>query len=201
MSDSLRYSISSWMQATECLSNNSRQLVITVSSLSGNSLHGQLIAVKHPAYGVLFSAMTEGSGELVTTETEEGVVIPWMTTDEILTQLKKFGFDIVFDRKKHLPGDQITYLMTLYNLGFQHLTTIKVNSGKTSRDCVIAFNGTEEPEWLDWPCATTKGILDKKVTDGKVLNVSALAAREEFNWDWLDFVANITDILAENAQQ
>jgi len=200
MSDLLRYSISSWMQATECLSNNSRNLVITVSSLTGKSVEGQLIAVNHPAYGILFAAMTNGSGELISDVDEEtDIPIPWMTTDEILTQLKKFGFYITYKQEEHLPGSQLTYLMTLYNLGFQHITTIEVKSSKVTRKYVIAFNGTDEPEWLDWPCTTTKTTFESKINEGKVLNISALTQKEKFNWDWLNFVANIPDILEDNA--
>lgn len=202
MSEPLRYNISSWSQATQCLSNNSRELHITVSSLMGDSANGQLIAVKHPAYGILFAAMTYGEGTLITTtDASTGDILPWMTTDEILAQLKKFGFIITYDVELHLSGDQITYLMTLNNLGFQHITTISVQmTGTKRRNFVIAFNGDEEPEWLEWPCATTKYEFDKKVSEGKVLNVTYLTAKEtEFKWDWLNFIGNIPDIIRDNS--
>ena len=195
----LRYSISSWQQATQCLSNNSTDLSISVSSLIGSTIEGQLISVNHTLYGVLFSAMTYGTGTIITDTTTEGQDVRWMTTDEILTQLRKFGFIIEYEPEMHLPGDQISYLMTLYNLGFQHITTIHVLERKTDNVYVIAFNGDEEPEWLEWPCSTYKSVLDTKVAAGKVLNVSALTYKEHFNWDWLQYIANISDILRDNA--
>lgn len=195
----LRYSISSWQQATECLSNNSVDLYITVSSLLGSTVEGQLIAVNHRMYGILFAAMTYGDGTIITRTSQEGEDIHWMTTNEILKQLEKFGFLIEYSPEEHLPGDQISYLMTLYNLGFQHITTIRVQERKVTNVYVIAFNGDEEPEWLQWPSGTSKALLDTKVAAGKVLNVSALTEKENFNWDWLTYVANIPDVLRDNA--
>ena len=197
----LKYNISDWSQATACLSNNSKDLHIHVSSLFSDAIEGQLVSVNHPCYGVLFAAMTYGHGTIITDEDEQGVAIDWMTTDEILTQLRKFGFEITYEPQKHLPADQISYLTMLYNLGFQHITTMYVYNSEVTYKYVVAFNGSDHPEWLTYPVSIPKKVFDKAALDGTVFNVSKLQQTDDFRWDWLTYIASIQDILRENPQQ
>jgi len=196
----LRYNISDWSQATQCLSNNCKDLHIHVSNLISEAVEGTLVSVHHPAYGTLFAAMVDGHGSIITDEDEQGVAIDWLTTAEVLVQLSKFGFEITYEPQKHLPQNQISYLAMLYNLGFQHITTMYVYGKEATYRYVTAFNGTDHPEWLTYPISVPKKVYDAAALDGTLFNVSKLAQTQDFKWDWLTYIASIQDILRENPQ-
>ena len=62
----LRYNISDWHQAVQCLSNNSEHLHINVSDyVQNDSIRGTKISVIHDMYGTLFAYIVDAVGELV----------------------------------------------------------------------------------------------------------------------------------------
>ena len=72
MSQPLRYQITNWNQVTECLSNNSKNLYLTISKLRDQpTIRGDVIKVNHTKYGVLFAAILNGDGKLINTYTED----------------------------------------------------------------------------------------------------------------------------------
>lgn len=198
----LRYNISNWAQATECLSNNSPDLSISVSTITDRILSGQLISVHHVLYGTLFAAMTSGDGVIVSDNNGYGMPITWMSTDEILAQLARFGFYITYNVQAHLPGDTLACLMKLYNLGFDQISRIKVNpkhSDKSSFIAVVSFNGAAHPSWLAYPCEISYEEFISASSDGTAFNVSGISQFLGIDWSWLTFVANISDVIRENS--
>jgi hypothetical protein len=68
--------------------------------------------------------MIEGSGELITKQDEEGYDIPFLSTEQILQQLEKFGFIIDYNVRSNLPDKTIDFLATIDNLGYDRITRI-----------------------------------------------------------------------------
>ena len=195
----LRYNISNWSQAIQCLSNNCKDLHISVMNVGGYDFKdGQVVSVVHPMYGTLFAATVCGHGELISDSDQQGNPLGWMTTEQVLAQLEKFGFLITYEPQKHLSGDQISYLMVLYNLGFQHINNITVIDDSIGEMKVTAFNGSSHPEFLKYPCCIPLAKYNSYLIDGTILDVSNMSKDEYFQWDWLTYVANIQDVLREN---
>jgi len=198
----LRYNISSWAQATECLSNNSPDLSISVASITDRALNGQIISVQHALYGTLFAAATSGDGIIVSDNDGFGNPITWMSTEEILNQLARYGFYITFKVQAHLAGEVLTCLMKFYNIGFTHISRIKVkleNETENSFIAVVTFDGASLPDWLSYPCEIKYKDYLKALADGYAFNVSAISQFLNLDWSWLTFVANIEDVINENA--
>lgn len=204
MSKLLRYRISEWSQLTECLSNNSADLYITVSTFMGDTVSGQMVEVHHSSYGTLFAAMLSGKGDIISTKNEDEVVIPWLTTDQILSQLEKFGFLIEFSEASCLDGDQLSYLMTLRGLGYDSLapiTLVRYNETGTAINerLIVAFDGNVMPSWLVSGAIVSEKEFRDALSLGQAVNVSAMSEKYDFRWDWLTFVANIDDVLDDNS--
>ena len=88
----LKYNISAWDQLSCCLSNLSRDLHIHVTEFVQNDkISGTRIRVEHETFGVLFACVINAQGSLVSTDS--GIVHEF-TSDEILAELKKYGFDV-----------------------------------------------------------------------------------------------------------
>ena len=69
----LRYQISSWDQITQCKSNNSKNLSLSlVKLIRSYKIEGTILQVNHPEFGTLFAAMIDGNGELITENDENG---------------------------------------------------------------------------------------------------------------------------------
>lgn len=186
---------------TECLSNNSKLLYLTISKvIDGTSFQGQILRVNHTAYGVLFAAVIAGEGTLISKTDEHGVPIPFLTTQEILTQLEKFGFYINYDVKSNLPVSVITFLADLDNIGFTKITVIRVQTvvshATTLRSKVIAFKPTEDNiDLLTFGCKLSQTKYFEKLQNNSVMNITD---EPDTQWDWLTYTANISDILDEN---
>ena len=198
----LRYNIASWAQAPECLSNASPDLHISVATIKDRLLNTQIISVEHVMYGTLFAAAVSGDGVIVSNYDGYGNPITWLSTEEILQQLARYGFFITFNVKGNLPGLMISYLMTLNGLGYQHITRMRVVDDEgDAHISVVAFQGNKHPDWLTYPHEVSADEMIKAVMTGTALNVTALT-KDMFlpdDWSWLTFVANINDILEENA--
>lgn len=201
MSNPLRYNISNWLQLSECKSNNSADLYITVKQVIDDGSHrltGLIILVQHNQYGTLFACMVNADGTLLTKDQNSEII--WeFTTDEITKILATFGFDITFHINQHLSGDQISYLMTVSDLGFDKLRRLIVQGldGKYS-EYIVVFNVAKCPEWIvnDYVCGI-KPFLESLNNSG-AMNLTDLEQTKGFDWTWLTYVANIDDIIEDN---
>ena len=201
MSNPLRYNISSWLQLPECKSNNSADLYITVKQVIDDGSHrltGLIILVQHNQYGTLFACMVNADGSLLTKDPNSEII--WeFTTDEITKILATFGFDITFHINQNLSGEQISYLMTVSDLGFDKLRRLIVQGldGKYS-EYIVVFNVAKCPEWIanDYVCGI-KPFLNALQTSG-AMNLTDLEPTKGFDWTWLTYVANIDDIIEDN---
>lgn len=194
MADPLRYNISDWHQAADCLSNNSDKLHISVSDFVQNeSIQGTRITVSHEVLGLVFSYVVDPTGELISD------VGPVLSTESILTELSRYGFLITFNQKAYLPAAQLRFLVTLQNLKFDkiRLLTVVRPSGDTAT-YVVAFKIKQNPTWISNKLSITAKEFTDSVTNGSAFNVSTVSESERFRWDWLDYVADIEDILRDN---
>lgn len=205
----LRYNITSWDQLPQCLSNNSRNLKIDVSHFFNNDLLcGLRISVVHRAYGVLFSCMLGASGDLITSsnyydDVEEPRAFE-LTPKQILDELYKFGFCIYYEQREHLSPGQIDYLITLKGLHYDKIRVLGVKDVKNGTDVfstkVVAFNSENHSQWLDNTYRASEKEFLKGLVDGTAINLTEISETEKYCWTWLDFVANIDDILRDNPQ-
>lgn len=202
MSKPYRYNISNWFQLAECKSNNSVDLYITVKQIIDDGSHrlqGINILVNHNQYGTLFACLVNSSGSLLTPDPDSGIIKEF-STDEILAELNKFGFDVTFEINQHLSGEQISYLMTLSDLKFDKLRRLYVQDkpdGKYS-EYIVVFNVAKCPDWIhiDYTCGK-KVFVDALTTSG-AMNLTDLEQTQGFDWTWLTYVANIDDIIRDN---
>lgn len=200
----LRYQISNWKQLPNCKSNNSKQLHLHVTDfIQNNDINGVRITLNHDVYGELFSYVVNASGSLVSTFDKD--IEYELTTDDILTQLAKYGFLITFHSWEDLSGDQVQYLMTLQNLHFDKIRLLNVwdapNGVKEFKLHVVAFQVEQLPDWLNAGYAPPKTEFLDALNSGYAINISAISETRNYRWDWLyNWVADIGDILADNAK-
>ncbi len=198
----LRYNISDWHQLAEVRSNNSRDLFITVSDfLNDDRISGIRIQVKHRHYGVLFACVVNAQGSMIS-EFSENIVYE-LTPKQILLQLAVFGFNVIYEPKKHLSSSQLDFLMTIQRLGFDKLRVLNVwhteNNVKVFKWYVVAFNVKENPKWINNGYSPSEKEYTTALSNSSAMNISALSKEKHWDWSWLDYVANINDILEDNA--
>ena len=193
----LRYSISSWKQASKCLSNSSKWLKITVTELCDKiNLEGLRISVEHQKYGVLFAYVVNAKGDIV-----YGIGDKVLTTDEILQQLAQYGFLITWAQNDRVTGPQIEYLLTLLKLGYSKVRVLEVWSVENNIDVytrhVVAFNPEKHPEWISTDYYAALKEYAEATMDGSAIDVEMISSAKDFDWSWLTYVANIEDIVAD----
>lgn len=198
----LRYNISDWHQLTDVRSNNSRDLFITVTDfVQDKRLSGTRIQVNHRDFGVLFTCLVNAHGNMIS-ELEENIIYE-LTPKQILLQLEVFGFFVTFEPKKHLSGNQISFLMTLKCLGYDKLRVLNVwhskNGVKSFKWYIVAFNIKHNPDWINNGYSPSEKEYATALQNGSAINVSALSNDNHWDWSWLDYVANIDDILEDNS--
>lgn len=207
MSLPLRYNISNWLQLSECKSNNSTDLYITVRQIIDDGSHrlsGTSILVQHNQYGVLFACLVNSKGTLLTPDPDSGIIKEF-STDEILKELYKFGFDVTFEINQHLSGAQIAYLMTLNDLDYDKIRRLDVYSynqtgEKLFSEYIVAFNVDKCSEWLNANYVCRKSDFLNKLSEGGAINLTDVSITKSFDWTWLTYVANIDDIIEDNGQ-
>lgn len=197
----LRYNISSWHQLSKCLSNNSRHLKITVTDLVQNSnLMGLRISVVHPEFGTLFSTVLNASGSLVSTDYVNSA--DSLTNAQILNELAKYGFYVTYEGRSHLSEEQLQYLRTLQDLHFNKLRKFHMNTQGVASNVVqtiiVVFDADSHLDWMNNEYQPRKTEIDTALINGSAVNISTISTTCRFDWSWLDYVASIEDILAEN---
>lgn len=201
MSEPLRYNISDWHQLSGCQSNNSRDLRIFVSDFIQDSrLVGLRIQICHADFGILFSCILNARGSLVS---KLGSQIAYeLSTDTILSILRKYGFLITFNSKAHLPQDQLDYLKSVQAFGFDKIRVISVpsfeNSIKISKSHIVAFNVDKNPKWIDNLYSPSYKEFRVSLETGSTVILSRISDTNKWSWGWLDYVASIDDILKDN---
>lgn len=200
----LQYKICSWRQLPDCLSNTSKDLKLFVTNFINNRLlEGFRIQVNHPIYGTLFACTLNAHGTLICHP--DGMLVDF-TTSQILAELKKFGFDIVYEPGHEMSGNQIQYLMDLKDLGFDKVRVLTVHdtaeSGKSKAvNYVVGFIANEHIQWMNNDYTADVTTFEKALVKGTAINLTEISKRREFDWSWLTgFVANIEDVLAEAAE-
>ena len=197
----LRYRIDDWHQLPDCLSNNSRDLKISVTDIMDDDmLSGLRISVNHNKYGTLFAEIIDAKGYLIS-KMDHNLVFT-LTDQNIFSELAKFGFFVEWSKKYPMSTDQLEYLRTLYGLKYDKIRMLDVrtilNSVETHEIYIVVFMANELQKWLDNMYCATISELSESLVKGYAMNVTAVSNRRNYRWDWLDYVADIKTIL-ENA--
>lgn len=200
----LRYNISSWDQLVGCMSNYSNQLCIKVKKLVNDSrLTGTIIEVFHQEFGPLFCYVVDGKGPLLASSDPLDYE---MTTAALLKELQRYGFFVTFNPREHLPEDQIEYLKTVQKLGFDKIRVLDVytytsDGTRLMNPHIVIFNVEPNPGWMDNTYSASLDEYTYAITQGTAFNLSSMSEARRFHWDWLDYVANIQDIIDENMKE
>jgi hypothetical protein len=201
MADPLRYNISNWLQLSECRSNNSTDLYITVKQVFDDGSHrlsGVIILVNHNQYGTLFACLVNASGTLLTANPNSGIIQEF-TTDQICEVLHTFGFEVTFEINQHLGGEQISYLITLNDLGFDKLRMLEVQQlDGTYANYLVAFNVEKCPKWISNTFTCGRKPFFEALNSSGAMNLTDLKQTKDFDWTWLTYVADIEDIIRDN---
>lgn len=203
--ETLRYKISSWRQLPDCLSNNSRELRIHITDFFNNEeLRGFRISLEHTTLGVLFCCVLQARGSIVTDEDEYGA--SELTPEEILKELRKYGFEITYEPINELSGNLLDYLITLDKLGYDKIRVLNVwhtQNGTTAFETkIVAFQVNPHGDWLNNGYSASEKEFIKALNDGTAINLTDTSRTKNFRWDWLyGNVLSIEDVIEANADQ
>lgn len=203
MSNELRYEISDWHQLRSAKSNNSDQLYISVGDIVQNdTLTGLRIQILHRTLGVIFAYIRNATGDIVTVD--NSINTENVDDNTLIAELAKYGFLITYTYPQKLPADQLEFLITLRNLKFDKLRILPVwhfkDSEKVWDNYIVVFRVEDNPKWLSNTYGASRTEYTNALQHGSVFNISATATTQSWDWSWLDFVANIDDIIQENSQ-
>lgn len=196
-----RYRIKNLHQLPQCLSNQSRDLKITVTDfIQDYVLQGIRIQIVHEQLGVLFACVIDSYGTLLH-ENSDGM-IDELSWDVINKELEKFGFLIYYHPKQRLKPDQLSFLVTIHNLGMDKIRPISVKDTHRGFEIVhteiVTFQADRLPRWLDIKYTPSESEYLKALRQGDAINIKVLSKDRKFSWTWLDYVADIEAILDEN---
>ena len=197
----LRYRISDWHQLSKCVSNNSRDLKLSVTDfVQDTRLSGLRIKVEHFVFGTLFACVLNAKGYMVTKPS--GYVE--LTPAQLLSELAKFGFYVEYSPRKCLSGDQLDYLLTIHKLHYDKIrqlaVTTRTSLSETTNVYVVAFKVAECSDWLTNTHVATEAEYLSALATGSAINISNISETRSYDWSWLDYVANIADIIKDNAE-
>ena len=195
MAEPLRYNITDWHQLRRVQSNNSRELHIMVSDIIHDDiLTGLRIQVVHNLYGPLFVCVLNAQGSLITVE--PGTEQIEFTTERILQELAKYGFFVTYEQIAELPTTQLAFLASLLYLGYDKLRVLPVKDKDKSYLYLVVFDVAKVSTWLNNLHVASYSEYTKVLQNGGAVNITDKA--KKWQWNWLDFVANIEDILEQN---
>lgn len=198
----LRYEISDWHQLSKCQSNNSRDLKIHVTDfIQDERLQGLRICLKHRVFGTLFACVLDSKGSMISNFAPN--MVYELTKDQILAELRKYGYLITFKEYNTLPGNQLQYLMTLDQLGYDKIRILSVwsieNGCRKFEPNIVVFKVEPHPQWLNAGYSASLSEFTDALVDGSALNITNISNTLNFQWDWLvNWVADIDDILSNN---
>lgn len=189
----LRYRISQWEQAVKCKSNMSEKYSIHVSTVEYMpEIYGKLIQVEHEHVGIVFSVMLDPKGSRV----EQSALLHPMPTEIILEYLKCFGFYIEYKPEAVLPEMQKQYLQELQALCMDKIRIMFIfyrdeNGEKVIKPVLTAFSSSILSDWLLNNYTCSRDEFNARCGEGLAIRIDA----RDFDWSWLTYVANISDIL------
>lgn len=197
----LQYQISDWKQLTSCMSNTSRDLKIGVRTFQNNSkLTGTLITVSHSTFGTIFACIIDPHGSCIYRPSES--IVPILTTEQVLQQLKLFGFYVTFKEDDTLPQSQLDFLRTLNTLHFDKIRMINTwwyDYGiKQYKQYIVAFNVSTLGDWINAAFQPSKANFITALENGAAMNISSIPESVNSGWSWVflnNKVLNISDIL------
>ena len=199
----LRYQISDWHQLPKAQSNNSNKLSIVVSDfIQDDRLGGTRIQVIHEDFGPVFVCVVNGEGSIVTPIQDN--IVSELTPDQILAELQKFGYYIIYKPTTKLPSAQLDYLVQLRNMKYDKIRILYVHEYiygiKQIKWYVVAFNVKENPDWINNWYSPSKSEYQSALMNGSAVNLLSVSQSRKYRWAWLvDFVANIDDVLEDNS--
>lgn len=199
----LRYRISDFRQLNHCMSNNSRDLSIVVTTFVNDSrLNGLRIRVEHKTFGTLFACVVSGSGSLMSYQEDSGIIYE-LTPGIILQELKKYGFLIEYDPVDKLSGNQLDYLVTLNQLHFDKIRILNVWSAplgvKEYHTHIVVFIADRHGDWLNAGYSPSLDEFTSALQSGSAMDISTISQTQNYNWSWLyGWVGDINDILEDN---
>lgn len=155
--------------------------------------------VNHSSYGTLFSVVVKGGGKLLSSKDEKGNDLPCMTTEKILKEIQRFGFYVTYDVKSNLPMNTIAFLSTVDNLGYDKITKVGIQYRENGKKCikpaVLVFKSEYNHDILNFECIISERKYQDKLSANSIMDVTH---EKGIQWDWVKYVANISDILEEN---
>jgi hypothetical protein len=166
-------------------------------------LTGVKISVVHAMFGSLFTTIVTPVGTMVWPEKNDPQTVFTLTTDQILTELYKWGFVVTYQQVQYLPADQLAYLVTLQGLGYDKIRTLTpfhyVLGQPVFTTRIVAFLiAGVTADWLDNTFSPTDAYYADALSRGKVIDIGAMSSSHHWDWTWLTTVANIADIVAQN---
>lgn len=197
----LRYHISDWHQLSKCISNNSRELKISVTDFIQDSrIAGIRIKIDHSTFGTLFACVLNAKGDMIT----KPHTYVELTPNQILSELAKYGFYVECEPRNSIPSTQLEYLITLDKLHYDKLRLLAVRTSRSISDntkvYVVAFKVAECSDWLTNTHVASEAEYLSALATGSAINISNISETENYDWSWLDYVANISDIIKDNAE-
>lgn len=195
----LRYQISSWQQLPNCLSNTSRELHVHVANIVNSpNLSGLRISIEHDRYGTLFTYMAGCGGELIDITPEADI-----STEQILGQLRQFGFLVQFSPESNLPSSQLEYMLTLRKLHYDKIRILnvwkpRITTEKEFKQYVVAFQSSAHKFWLNREYSPSEDEFTEGLINGTAINLTDISKTKRYNWSWLkEYVANIDDVVRD----
>lgn len=187
----LRYEISDWSEACECLSNSSRKLHITYDSVLGK-LTGGIVRVEHEDYGCLFAYLVQGSGSML--QPGPNGVLFELSNEEILMELEKYGFNIQLSTNVDVDDAQYQLVSSACALGMDKIRIMYVDNEKSplgdkyERSAyIVAFKADKLSSWLSTSKACSRREFSKALIEGSAVNLSQVdgGLNQGHNWSWL----------------
>lgn len=191
--------ISDWYQLSRAWSSTSTKLRIAVSKIADRpALDATCIRVIHDDYGVVFAATVHAEGMILEEQPTGGIF--YLTPDQILSELYKWGFNVEFSDRENLSADQLDYLETIKGLGFDKLRVLPVIKNTACTNHLVAFNVEQNPNWLAQTYRAYYNEFCTALENGTAIDLTNVSESKQFDWTWLDYVANIDDILQDNTR-
>ena len=195
----LQYQISDWSQLSNCRSNNSPLLNISVSKFMNNrDITGTRVCVNHEIYGTLFAYTIFPRGDLVTNDVSfrtEDV----MTSDILLNELARYGFYVDYQEEYHLSTGLVNLLKTIQGLNYDKIRVISVHVDddiKNNKVYITAFNVRENEYWINSGYSPSEKEWNEAILSGTAINISGLQDGKNYDWSWLyNSVQDIDQIL------
>lgn len=193
----LSYSIDSWDRLTECKSNKSSEYYIVVRDINcGSYMRSKMIHVHHSKLGCVFATTVGAIGTIVDPS------VPDMTRDEILKQLKRFGFNVKFSQKIDIPQSQLYKLRGLYDMGYDRIREVSiVESSKQAYGYIVAFRSgmNELDDWYNNWYSPSKKEFDSAICSGDayVIKDTYRPSSDNSDWSWVHGVVyRLSDVLS-----